>query len=86
LSRNISQVGNPEGNRPLLKPISRWDETIKIDLREIGWGDMNWTDLFQNRDQFKALLNTVMNFRFKKMLENSLVAERLMTSQEGVSS
>jgi hypothetical protein len=46
---------------------------------------MDWIYLFQGRDQWKALLNMVMNFRFKKMLGNSSVAERLATSQEGFS-
>jgi hypothetical protein len=38
-------VGKPEGKRPLGRPIIRWDVNIKMDLREIGWGDMDWIDL-----------------------------------------
>jgi hypothetical protein len=56
-------VGKPEGRRPLGRPRRRWVDNIKIDLRDIGWDDMDWTDLAQDRDQWKALVNTVMNLR-----------------------
>jgi hypothetical protein len=56
-------VGKPEGNRPLEKPRRRWEDNIKMDVREIGWGSMYWIDLAQDRDQWAALVNTVMNFR-----------------------
>jgi hypothetical protein len=45
------QVGNPEGKRPLGRPRRRWVDNIEMDLREIGWGGMDWTDLVQDRDQ-----------------------------------
>jgi hypothetical protein len=54
-------VGKPERKRPLGRPRSRWEDNIKIDLREIRWGGMDWIDLAQDRDQWKALVNTVMN-------------------------
>jgi hypothetical protein len=54
-------VGKPEGKRPLGRPRHRWEDNIKMNLREIGWGGMNWIDLAQDRDQWKALVNTVMN-------------------------
>jgi len=55
-------VGNPEGKRPLGRPRRRWEDNIKMDLREVeGGGD--WMDLAQNRDKWRALVNTVMNFR-----------------------
>jgi hypothetical protein len=54
-------VGKPERKRPLGKPRSRWVDNIKMDLREIGWDDMDWIDLAQDRDQWWALVNTVMN-------------------------
>jgi hypothetical protein len=57
-------VGKPEGKRPLGRPRSRWVDNIKIDLREIRWDGMDWIDLAQDRDQWRALVNTVMNFRF----------------------
>jgi hypothetical protein len=56
-------VGKPEGKRPLGRPRCRWVDKIKIDLREIGWDGMDWNDLVQDRDQWRALVNTVMNLR-----------------------
>jgi hypothetical protein len=57
--RNL--VGKPEEKRPLGRPRYRLENNIKIDLRELGWGAMDWIDLAQDRDQWKALVNTVMN-------------------------
>jgi hypothetical protein len=54
-------VGKPEGKRPLGRPRRRWVNTLKMDLREIGWGDMDWIDLAEERDQWRALVNMVMN-------------------------
>jgi hypothetical protein len=56
-------VGKPEGKRPLGRPRRRLVDNIKMDLREIGWDDMDWIDLAQDRDQWRALVNTVMNLR-----------------------
>jgi hypothetical protein len=56
-------MGNPEGKRPLGRPRRRWEDNIRMDLREIGWGGMNWIDMAQDRDQWRALVNTVMNLR-----------------------
>jgi hypothetical protein len=56
-------VGKPEGKRPLGRPRRRWVDNTKTDLREIGWDGMDWFDLAQVRDQWRALVNTVMNFR-----------------------
>jgi hypothetical protein len=56
-------VGKPEGKRPLGRRRSRWEDNIKMDLREIGWDSMDWIDLAQNRDQWRSLMNTVMKFR-----------------------
>jgi hypothetical protein len=47
--------------RPLRRPRGRWVGNIKMDLREIGWDGMDWIDLAQDRDQWRALVNTVMN-------------------------
>jgi hypothetical protein len=52
-------VGEPEVKRPLGRPRPRWMNNIKMDLREIGWDGMNWIDLAQDRDQWRALVNTV---------------------------
>jgi hypothetical protein len=56
-------VGKPEGRRPLGRPTHGWENNIKMDLREIVWGGMDWIDLAQDRHQRRALLNTVMNLR-----------------------
>jgi hypothetical protein len=56
-------VGKLEGKRSLRRPRRRWVNNIKMGLREIGWGDMDWIDVAQDRDQWRALVNTVMNFR-----------------------
>jgi hypothetical protein len=56
-------VGKPEGKRPLGRPRRRWEDNIRMDLREIGWRGMDWIDLAQDRDQWKALVNTAMNLR-----------------------
>ena len=55
-------VGKPEGKRPLGRPRRRWEDNIKMDLREVGRGE-NWMELAQDRDRWLALVNTVMNFR-----------------------
>jgi hypothetical protein len=56
-------VGTPEGKRPLGKPRRRNKDNIKMDLREIGWGGMDWIGLAQDRDQWRAPMNTEMNLR-----------------------
>jgi hypothetical protein len=63
--RNVYKIlgGMPEGKRPLGRPRRRGVDNIKMDLREIGWDGMDWIDLAQNRDQWGALVNTVMNLR-----------------------
>jgi hypothetical protein len=56
-------VGKPEGKTPLGRPTRRWVDNIKTDLREIGWDDMDWIDLAQDRDQWRALVSMVMNLQ-----------------------
>jgi hypothetical protein len=56
-------VGKPEGRRPLGKPRRRWEDNIKMDLREVGWGGMDWINLAQDRDRWRALVTAVMNLR-----------------------
>jgi hypothetical protein len=56
-------VGKPEGRRPLGRLRRRWGDNIKMDLREIGWDGVDWVDLAQDRDQWRPLVNTVMNLR-----------------------
>jgi hypothetical protein len=50
----------PEGKRPLGRPRRRWEDNIKMDHRERGWNVTDWIDLIQERDQWRALVNTVM--------------------------
>jgi hypothetical protein len=56
-------VGKPEGKRPLGRPRRSWVDSIEIDLREIGWDGVDWIDLVQDRDQWRALVNMVMDLR-----------------------
>jgi hypothetical protein len=56
-------VGRPEGRRPLGRPRRRWEDKIKMDFREIGFGDVDWIHWAQDRDRWRALVNTVMNLR-----------------------
>jgi hypothetical protein len=56
-------VGKSERKRPLGRPRRRWNDIIVIDVREIGWGGIDWIDLSQDRDQWRALVNMVMNLR-----------------------
>jgi hypothetical protein len=54
-------VGKPERKRPLGKPKLRWEDNTKMDLQEVGWGGMDWTELAQDRNRWRALVNAVMN-------------------------
>jgi hypothetical protein len=56
-------LGKPEGKTPLGRPRRRWVDNIKMDLREIGWDSMDLIDLAQDRDRWRALVNTVINLR-----------------------
>jgi hypothetical protein len=63
--RNVYMVlmGKPEGKRPLETPRRRWENGIKMDLREIGWGAVEWIHLAQNTGQWHALVNALINLR-----------------------
>jgi hypothetical protein len=56
-------VGKLEGRRSLGRPRRRWLNNIKMDLVEVGWGDVDWIGLAQNRDRWRALMNSVLNLR-----------------------
>jgi hypothetical protein len=54
-------VGKPEGKRPLGRLRRRWQDNIKMDFQEVVWGCTNWVDLAQERDRWRARVNTAMN-------------------------
>jgi hypothetical protein len=56
-------MGKPEGKKPLGRSRCRWEDGIRMDLREIGWGSVEWIHLAQDRDRWRAVVNTVMNLR-----------------------
>jgi hypothetical protein len=56
-------VGKPEGRRPVGRPIRRWLDNIRMDLVEVGWGDVDWIGLAQDRDRWSALVDSVLNLR-----------------------
>jgi len=56
-------VGKPEGKRPLGRPKSRWEDNIKMDLQQVECGGMDWIELAQDWDIWRALVNAVINLR-----------------------
>jgi hypothetical protein len=54
-------MGKPEGKRPIERPRRRWEVGIRMDLRETGWRSVKWIQLAQDRDRWRALVNTMMN-------------------------
>ena len=60
-------VRKPERKRPLGRPRRRWEDNIKMDLQEVGGGCGDWMELAQDRDRWRALVNTAMNLRVPKM-------------------
>ena len=59
-------VGKPEGKRPLRRPRRRWEDNIKMDLREVRGGCGDWMELVQDRERWRALVSTVMNLGVPK--------------------
>jgi hypothetical protein len=56
-------VGKPEGKRPLGRPRRRWVDNTRMDVGEVGWGDVDWIDLAQDRNRWRAVVNSVLNLR-----------------------
>jgi hypothetical protein len=56
-------VGKPEGKRPLGRPRRRWVDNIRMNLGELGWGDVDWIGLAKDRNRWRALVNSVLNLR-----------------------
>jgi hypothetical protein len=67
-------VGKPEERRPLVRPRRGWDNNIRKDLRKIVWEDVDWIHLVQDRDQWRALVNTVMNIRVPYKVDDFLTS------------
>ena len=65
-------VGKSERKRPLRRPRGRWEDNIKPDVQEVGCGGMDWIELAQDRDRWRALVNEVMNFQVPQNAENFL--------------
>jgi hypothetical protein len=65
-NRNVYRllVGKPEGKRPLGRPRRRWVDNIRMDLVEVGWGDVDWIGLAKDKNRWRALVNSVLNLRF----------------------
>jgi hypothetical protein len=63
--RNVYRllVGKAEGRRPLERPRRRWLDNIRMDLVEVGWGDVDWIGMAQDRNRRRALVNSVMNLQ-----------------------
>jgi hypothetical protein len=76
----MSLVGKPEGKGPLGRPRHSWEDNIKMDFQEVGWGDMNWTDPAQERDRWWTLLNAVMKLWVPYNVQNFLT-ENWLASQ-----
>jgi hypothetical protein len=60
-------MGKPDGKRPLITPKRRWEDNIKMYLQEVECGGMDWIDVVQDRDMWRALVNAVMKFGFHKI-------------------
>jgi hypothetical protein len=60
---HILLVGKPEGKKPLGRPRRRWVDNIRMDLGEVGWGDVDWIGVAKDRNRWRALVNSVLNLR-----------------------
>ena len=67
-------VRKPKGKRLLGRPRHRWEDTIKMDIQEVGWGVMDWIDLAQDGDSWRALLNAVINLQVPQNAGNFLTS------------
>jgi hypothetical protein len=67
-------VGKPEGKRPLGGLRRRWEDEIKMDLQDVGCSGMDWIELAQDRDSWRALVYAVMNLRVPQNVENILTS------------
>jgi hypothetical protein len=65
-------AGKPEGKRPLGRPRDRWEGNIRMELRKVGWESVDWIPLAQDKEEWQAVVNTVMNLRIPRKMENFL--------------
>jgi hypothetical protein len=72
-------VGKPEGRRPLGRLRRRWLDNIRMDLVEVGWGDVDWIGLAQDRDRWRALASSVLNLR---VLQNAGKLSSVLTTRD----
>jgi hypothetical protein len=80
-----SLVGKPEGKRPLGRPRHRWMDNIRMDLGEVGWGDVDWIGVAKDRNRWRALVNSVLNLRVPLnvgKLSNGLTSSGLSSSAQ----
>jgi hypothetical protein len=56
-------VGKPKGKRPVARPSCRWVDNVRKDLEEVGWGDVDWIGLAQDKNRWRAVVNSVINFQ-----------------------
>jgi len=63
-----------EGKMPLERPRHRWEDNIKMNLQKVGWGGIDWNDPTQDRDRWRALVNTVIHLRVPQNLGNFLIS------------
>jgi hypothetical protein len=75
-------VGKPQGKRRLGRPSRRWEDGIRMDIREIGLGSVEWIQLAQDRDRWRALVNMAINHQFLQMTENFLASWRSVCFSE----
>jgi hypothetical protein len=78
-------VGKPEGKRPLGRPRRRWVDNIRIDLGEVGWGDLDWIGLAKDRNRWRALANSILNLRVPRntgKLSSGLTSSGLSVSAQ----
>jgi len=72
-------VVKPEGRRPLVRPRRRWVDNIKMDLREVGCGHMDWIGLAQDRDRWRTFVSAVLNLRVPLNTGNSLTSYKTVS-------
>jgi hypothetical protein len=82
ITTHVVLVWKPEGQRLIRTLRLRWEDNIKIDLTEIGWGCSDWSDLAQDRDQWRTLVNTVIKLRVQLNVGKFLSNWAPMASQE----